>query len=287
MKAINGGTKAVCLIGDPVEHSFSPIIHNYGFKNLNINAIYINHRVENSNLKSAMEGIKALGYLGCNVTYPHKIEVMKFLDDLSQEAKLIGAVNTIRNDNGKLTGYNTDGLGFVTGLLRKGINLNGKKICILGAGGAAKSIAVALAIHFDCIITICNRSMEKAMEIIDTINNIQETPSSQHHYITSDEIDTYSMDVLINCTPVGMVPNIDNIPYEDKIIFHKDLIVSDIIYQPFETALLKKAKLANCTIHHGIDMLIDQGILAFEIWTGEKLDFEEIKELLVERIYGE
>ncbi|AOY77041.1 shikimate dehydrogenase [Clostridium formicaceticum] len=283
--SINGKTKTICLLGNPVEHSFSPVIHNYGFDQQGINCVYVNHKVEDEDLKAAVEGMKALGYLGCNVTYPHKINIMNYLDELTEEARLIGAVNTVKNQNGRFVGYNTDGMGFVKGLLRKGIDLNGKKICMLGAGGAAKSIAVALAIHFDCSIAICNRRFESAIKILNVINNIKEAREEKHKYVAPEDLDTTKIDILINCTPVGMVPNEDVVPFEDRIEFHENLIVSDLIYHPFETALLKKAKKHGCKIHHGLDMLIDQGILAFEIWTGEKLEFESLKQLLWEIIY--
>ncbi|AKL95269.1 shikimate dehydrogenase AroE [Clostridium aceticum] len=283
--SINGKTKAICLLGNPVEHSFSPYIHNYGFDKLSINCVYVNHKVEDEHLKAAVEGLKVLGYLGCNVTYPHKVRIMEYLDELSEEARLIGAVNTVKNQDGKLIGYNTDGMGFVKGLLRKGIDLNGKKICMLGAGGAAKSIAVALAIHFDCRIEICNRSFENPKKILDVINNIKKGHEGRHQYVTPAELDTSTVDILINCTPVGMAPNKEVIPFGENITFHENLMVSDLIYHPFETALLKKAKSFGCGVHHGLDMLIDQGILAFEIWTGEKLEFESLKNLLWEILY--
>ncbi|SDK52654.1 shikimate dehydrogenase [Natronincola ferrireducens] len=285
MNTINGKTKTICLLGNPVDHSFSPIIHNYGFQQLNMNCVYVNHKVEEKKLREAIEGIKALGYIGCNVTYPHKIKIMEFLDDITEEAQLIGAVNTVKNENGKLIGYNTDGLGFVNGLKRKGIDLHDKRIVLLGAGGAAKSIAVALAIHFDCSIKICNRSINKAIEVINVLNTIKKSATINHEAITPEELHTEEIDILINCTPIGMVPNVDHIPFEDQLKLHSHLIVSDIIYQPFETKLLKKAKENNCKIHHGLDMLIDQGILAFEIWTDAKLDFQDLKGFLKSKIY--
>jgi len=167
---INGKTKTVALIGDPVEHSFSPFIHNYGFESNNLNMVYINHNVKKKDLKDAIMGIKALGYIGANITYPHKIDVINYLDEITKEAELIGAVNTIKNEDGKLKGYNTDGLGFVKSIIDSGHDIRNKNVMILGAGGGARSIAVEIASNKANSITIRNRSINKAKDICNMLN---------------------------------------------------------------------------------------------------------------------
>lgn len=283
---INGKTKTVALIGDPVEHSFSPFIHNYGFEDNNLNMVYINHNVKKHDLKNAIKGIKALGYIGANITYPHKIEVMNYLDEVSKEAKLIGAVNTIKNENGKLVGYNTDGLGFIFGLAQDKVKIENKTICLLGAGGAARSIAIALCLKFNCKVIICNRNIEKAEEITYIVNsNNKDFLGKSIQVISPNDLDLENVDILVNCTPVGMGDLEDSIPFEDKLRLNKNIIVCDLIYNPYETELLKKAKNEGCIIYNGLNMLVGQAILAFEIWTGKIMGFEEIKRSLRKELY--
>ncbi|QUH26669.1 shikimate dehydrogenase [Serpentinicella alkaliphila] len=281
---INGGTKAVCLIGNPVIYSLSPFIHNYGFGLHNVNSVYLAHHVEDNSVKEAVYGIKGLNYIGCNVTYPHKTSVIPFLDELTEEAKLIGAVNTIKNVNGKLVGYNTDGIGFINGLKNKGFDLNGKNICILGAGGAARSIIVSLIKEYRCNVIVCNRNINKAIEISNGLNKYSFSGTISE-CIEPSQLKSKDIDVLINCTPVGMSPNEDAIPFEEDLLIKKDMLVCDLIYKPYETKLLKKAKEIGCQVHYGLDMLLFQAIVAFKIWTDKDIPFGELEILLKRQIY--
>lgn len=285
MQLIDGKTKTVALIGDPVEHSFSPFIHNYGFKVNDLNMVYINHTVKKQDLKDAVAGLRALGYVGANVTYPHKIEVMNYLDSISKEASLIGAVNTIKNENGKLVGYNTDGLGFIYGLNQDGIEIENKTICLLGAGGAARSIAISLCLKNKCKIIICNRNINKAEEISYIINASEDFLGKVIEVIVPKDLNLESVDILINCTPVGMGELNGLIPFKDKLKLHKNVIVCDLIYNPYETSLLKMANDEGCPTYNGLNMLVGQAILAFEIWTGKILDFGEIKQSFQKQLY--
>lgn len=280
---INGKTKTVALIGDPVEHSFSPFIHNYGFKSHSLNIIYINHSVKKEFLKEAIDGIKALGYIGANITYPHKIEVIRYLDELSKEAELIGAVNTIKNEDGKLIGYNTDGSGFIYGLIQDGIEIENKTICILGAGGAARSIVISLCLKSNCKIIICNRNVQKAEEIINTINS--NFTDKVIEAINPDALNLEGIDILVNCTPVGMGKLQGFIPFEHRLKLSNNIIVCDLIYQPEETELLKAAKAKGYITSNGLNMLVGQGIIAFKIWTGKTLEFDEIKRNIQKQLY--
>ena len=248
---INSSTKLICLLGQPVKQSFSPSIHNYLSEKYEKNNAYMCFEVERGDLKSAVEGMKAFKVKGCNVTIPHKVDIIQYLDEVDKNAKLIGAVNTIKNNDGKLIGYNTDGIGFVKSLLDVCSNLKSKKIMIIGAGGACRSIAVELANKNVDSIELRNRSEANAKIISD----------------------------LINTTPIGM--NSSQCPIDKNIKPHQNLIVCDIVYKPHETELLKWANNHQLKVVYGINMLINQGLLAYEIWENIKTeeDTEKIKEI--------
>ncbi|MEG1142035.1 MAG: shikimate dehydrogenase [Clostridia bacterium] len=275
-------TKTICLLGHPIKHSFSPIIHNYLFDKYNENKIYTCFDVEESQLDKCVNGIKALKIAGCNVTIPHKIEVIKYLDDIDLNAKLIGAVNTIKNEGDTLKGYNTDGTGFVKTILDKGYSLSGKKIMILGAGGACRSIVVELSYNNVESIEIRNRSINSSIEIKDVINkNFSTEIFYSKDNITENDIN--HIDILINTTPIGMESNL--CPIDETIVPKNDLLVCDIVYKPHETAFIKWAKKNDLDVVYGIDMLINQAVQAFYIWTGVKADNTDIKH--IKKLYEE
>lgn len=277
---INSTTKLVGLLGHPIKQSFSPSIHNYLFKKYNQNNIYCCFDVKESDLEEAVKSIKTLNMIGCNVTIPHKVNVMKFLEDIDKNARLIGAVNTIKNDGGFLVGYNTDGLGFVKSIIDKGYDLNNKKIMIIGAGGSSRSIAVQLASNNVKSIEIRNRSIQKAMEISEIIrDNFKITSTYSNNPIEKNDIE--DIDILINTTPVGMESN--ECPIDESIRVKGDLLVCDIVYKPQNTSFIKWAKLNNLDVVYGIDMLINQGLEAFYIWTGVKPSKED--ELYLKELY--
>lgn len=274
--SINAKTKTICLLGHPVKHSFSPIMHNYLFKKYNQNNIYICFDVKPKNLKEAMSGIKSLGIVGMNVTIPHKVEVMKELDYVDQNSKIIGAVNTIKNKGGILEGYNTDGMGFVQSIFNQNVNLENKNIMILGAGGACRSISVELASNNVNSIEIRNRSIEKAKEIVDTVsNNFNTNISCTTEKIKQDDLD--NIDILINTTPIGM--ETEECPIDENLALNKHVLVCDIVYKPHNTKLIKWAKNQELNVVYGIDMLINQGLEAFYIWTGIKPTSEDEREI--------
>ena len=281
---INSSTKTICLLGHPIKHSFSPTIHNYLFKKYLKNNIYVCFDVEEDKLKDSIFGIKALDIRGCNVTIPHKVNIIKYLDSIDENAKLIGAVNTINNKGGILKGYNTDGIGFVKSILDKNYEIKNKKVMIIGAGGACRSIAIELAANGVKSIEIRNRSLERANEIIKSINDNFNTYAK----CSKDAIDGSSLmnvDILINTTPIGMEN--DLCPIDTNIKIDKNLLVCDIVYKPQDTVFLKWARKNNLDIIYGIDMLINQAFEAFKIWTGISTcneDFEHIKKLYEENI---
>lgn len=268
---INGKTKAICLIGNPVEHSFSPHIHNYLFKKYNQNNKYVCFNVLEENLEEALKGIKALGIQGCNVTIPHKVNVIKYLDEIDYNSVLIGSVNTIKNENGKLKGYNTDGVGFVKSIKDKGFDIKDKNILILGAGGACRSIAVELASQGVKSIEIRNRSEENAKIICNIITsnfNIEAKYSTKK----IEYKDLENKDIIINTTPIGMDKDSENCPIDENIEVNHNMLVCDIVYNPHETRFIKWAKCNNLDVVYGIDMLINQAIQGFYIWTGIKVE---------------
>lgn len=278
---INGNTKVACLIGHPVSHSFSPYIHNFLASEYGVDLKYTCFDVEPTCVKQALEGIRALGIIGSNVTIPHKIEVIPYLDKVDKNAMIIGAVNTIKNENGKLIGYNTDGLGFVNSVLAKGHILKGKHAMVLGAGGASRAIVVELAAHEVGKITICNNTLERAEVLADKVRcnfpNVE--VKTMPLQVTTDDLQ--DVDFLINTTPLGMSSKKDLSPIDENIMPPAHLVVCDIVYTPHETKFLKWALRNNLKIVHGIGMLINQAISSFEIWTGLELDaYEAVYHLL-------
>ncbi|CAH2212940.1 shikimate dehydrogenase [Tepidibacter aestuarii] len=275
---INGSTKLACLIGQPVEHSFSPNIHNCLFEKYNINSKYMCFDVDKDSLKDAIMAIKALKINAANVTIPHKVDIMNYLDDIDTNARLIGAVNTIKNDNGKLIGYNTDGIGFVNSVLDKGYEIKDKKVMILGAGGAARSIAVEIASNNAKFIEIRNRSIDKAQNITNTIKeNFKSIVKTGDISISKEDLE--NIDILINTTSLGMSPDVDKLPIDKTIKLDKEILVCDIVYNPKETRFLKWAKENNLDTLGGIDMLINQALEAFYIWTGVRPDREYLSQV--------
>lgn len=273
---INAKTKTTCLFGHPVEHSFSPVIHNYLYRKYKENIIYECFDISKEDLKAAVEAVRVLGIIGLNVTIPHKVEIMKYLDFLDIKSKLVGAVNTIKNEGGALKGYNTDGIGFVQSIFDIGYSIKGKKILILGAGGACRSISIELAVEGAKSIEIRNRSLDNANHIVETINSNFETKAHcSKKEVDKDDLE--GVDIIINATPIGMKS--DNCPIDKNITIDKAVLVCDIVYNPHNTSLIKWAKSQNIETMYGIDMLVNQGLAAFKIWTGINPTIED-KEIL-------
>lgn len=271
---IKGSTNIVALIGHPVEHSFSPPMHNRAFEKLNMDYAYVAFDVEPANLKSAIEGAKALNIKGFNVTIPHKISVMEFLDEIDEVASLIGAVNTIDFKNMK--GYNTDGIGAVKAI-EEVTSIKGKNVVIAGAGGASRAISFYIAKYGADAMTILNRNPLKAQNLASDVSNsglIGEVKSD-----SISEINAYlaDADILIDTTPVGMHPNVDDEPIATSQNMHEDLVVFDAVYNPNETVLLKEAIKAGAKPVYGIKMLLYQGAESFKIWTGHDAPVDEME----------
>ncbi|XEC96655.1 shikimate dehydrogenase [Paenibacillus tarimensis] len=262
---IDSNTKLYGLFGNPVKHSKSPVMLNAAFQSVGINAAYIAFQIPSGKLKEAINGIRAMGFRGINVTIPYKEEVIYYLDDIDINARRIGAVNTIVNDNGKLIGYNTDGIGYARSLKEEcGFTIRGKKLLILGAGGAAKGLVHALANEEPDTIWIANRTKERAVELAQAIKPITNAIGIGLNEI---ELIKKELNFIVNTMPVGQFPNENEVPIETHW-FHESLTVSDIIYNPEITKFLAEAKAKGSRIHSGLGMLIYQGAYAFEYWTG-------------------
>jgi shikimate dehydrogenase len=274
---LNSHTIMYGVFGDPVRHSKSPIMLNRAFRETGINAAYSAFHILPGTLKAAVEGIRTLGFRGVNVTIPHKEEVMDYMDVVDEGARMVGAVNTIVNDNGKLTGYNTDGIGYVRSLKEEtGISIQRKNILLLGSGGSARGLAFALAKDGAGTIWIANRTKERAVQLAASISSFA---NAEGIGLTSADVAAISakVDIVINTTPNGMHPNVDEVPIETSWL-HDGLIVSDIIYTPRMTRFLKEAQQRGAKIHSGFGMFIYQGAYAFEYWTGVPAPIEAMRE---------
>jgi len=271
---ISGKTIVCGIIGDPVEHTVSPAMHNAAFAYAGLDYVYVPFQVKKEGLAEAIHGMGALNIRGLNVTIPHKVGVIPLLSELDFLAEYIGAVNTIVNHGGILKGYNTDGIGFIRSLLEEGVNPKDKNVVVVGAGGASRAITFTL-VDKGASITILNRrsGMEKAVRLADEINNAFRRDVQALEF--EDENLAKIMgkaDILVNATSVGMIPNPEETPVESRW-FRPGLLVYDIVYNPVETRLLREARQAGATTIDGLGMLVWQGAMAFEYWTGQKAPF--------------
>ena len=271
------------VIGDPIAHSMSPDMHNDSFQHLGIQATYLPFAVRSENLQDAVKGMKAIGVKGFNVTIPHKTAIMPFLDKIDLLAAEIGAVNTVKLEDGSYVGYNTDGLGFVKGLREQlQADLTAQKVLIIGAGGAARAIYYSLlqegAVHVD----IANRTLPKAEKLIEG-----KSGNAHSDIYTLDEAEKRLLDytLIINTTSIGMQPNIDEAPISLENI-RPQSVVSDIIYNPLQTKLLQEAEERGALTQNGIPMFVYQGTLAFQLWTGEQPDIERMRKIVLTKLGG-
>lgn len=285
-KRISGHTRLLALIGSPVGHSGSPAMYNYCFDKLGLDYAYVAFDVKEDGVKKALEAMRLFHMRGMNVTMPDKVEAARYMDELSPAAKLIGAVNTIVNEDGKLIGYNTDGEGFVNNLRDHGGEVTGKKIVVAGGGGAATAIIVQCALDGAKEITIFNKKDSFFARTLETAEKIrQAVPNCIINVYDIDDMQKLTQeiracDLFVNATIVGMKPMDDESVVKDLSAFRPGLWVADIVYNPEETKLLKEAKAAGCTCVGGKGMLIWQGAAAFKLYIGEEMPVEEVKELL-------
>lgn len=266
---ITGNSKICGIIGDPVGHTISPAMHNAAFKALNLEYVYVPFRVSPEDLPRAVEGLRAFNMRGVNVTIPHKVKIIPLLDEIDAFARKIGSVNVVVNDNGRLTGYNTDAQGFLHALLDRGVEPEGQKVAVLGAGGASRSVCFALA-ERGARLTLLNRTPGNAARFAVEMSELTGRPI-QALGLTRENLSAAldNCSILVNATSVGMYPHTDSTLVDPNLIKPRHTVV-DIVYNPSRTKLLAEAEKAGARTIGGLDMLIWQGALAFEIWTGRQ-----------------
>ncbi len=282
-KDITGHTGLLCLLGSPVAHSVSPAMHNEACKQLGLDYAYLAFDVPEDKMPQAVEGLRTMGARGWNITMPGKNIMCKLADKVSPASEISGACNTIVNDNGVLTAYTTDGVGFMSAVKENGVDIIGKKMTLLGAGGAATAILVQAALDGVAEINVFNirdTFWDRAQDIVNKLNDRTDCKVSLHDYSDMELLreSIASSAILVNGTSVGMAPNVDACIITDTTMFHKDLFVFDVIYNPQETKFLRLAKEAGCKTGNGMYMLLYQGAASFELWTGQKMPVEIIKE---------
>ena len=273
---LSAKSKFIIIVGDPVSHSLSPAMHNAAYEKLAIDDqfVYLGANLKVANLKEVILAMRVMdNFYGLTCTIPHKVEVLKYLDWVDEKAKKIGAVNTVVKKNGLLCGYNTDWLGAVIPL-EKITSLKGKKVLVVGAGGAARAIVYGLK-EKEAVVYILNRTLEKAK------NLAKEFKAKVLTFNQQKEVSNF--DIIINATSVGMEPLVNETPINPSFL-KKNQIVFDVVYNPKETKLLKEAKKKGAKIIYGLEMLLHQGVAQFEIYTGKKAPVEVMRKVLMEKL---
>jgi len=279
---ISGRTEVFAVIGDPIEHTLSPAMQNAAFEHLNLDFVFLAFRVTSDELENAVRAVRALGIRGLNVTMPHKNSVTEFLDEADPAVKFLRAANTILNQRGRLRGFNTDGVGALKALKNNGVNLAGKKVLLLGAGGAAKAIAFSLAKEVD-ELCILNRDAAKARELASDLEPFGKKIVGNELSPKQMQQELPGSDVLINATSVGMTPYASESLVEPDWL-KPELAVMDIVYNPVETRLIRIARGAGAKVINGVEMLLYQGAASFEIWTGCKAPVDVMRMAVLNQI---
>ena len=269
-------SKSFAVIGDPIDHSLSPNIHSAAFRELDLDASYIAYRIPKGELEEGIHGLKKIKITGFNVTIPHKIEMMNYLDKIDESCSIIGAVNTVSNENGILKGYNTDMDGFLDPFKKKNIPIKDSEVLLLGAGGAARAIVAAFAKEKAKQIKIANRTIEKAEKLSEFSNKIglESIPTTIQQVKNSSK----DYDIIVNATSLGLKNEESPISFEG---IKEETIVYDIVYMPMNTKFIKDAKKNGATIIFGYEMLLGQAIRAFEIWHEMKAPYNAMKRALL------
>ncbi|MDD3402083.1 MAG: shikimate dehydrogenase [Hespellia sp.] len=285
---ITGHTQLACLLGQPAAHSISPAMHNEAFNQLDIDCTYLAFDVGTDTLPEVVEGLRKMNVLGFNLTMPDKNLMCELCDELSDAARIGGAVNTVKNEDGKFVGHTTDGVGFMDACKASGFDIIGKKMTLLGAGGAASAILIQAALDGLTEISVFNvhdAFWDRAQHLVDTLNKETSCKVSLYDYedpsVLNREIQ--SSDILTNGTSVGMAPNVDACIITDTSVLRPDLMVFDVIYNPEETKLLRLAREAGCSTANGLYMLLYQGAASFKIWTGQDMPVDIVKKKFFDR----
>lgn len=264
------------VIGDPIAQSKSPLMMEAAFRALGYAGSYEKVHVSSAALGETIARFRAEQYRGWNVTIPHKVDVMAHLDAIDADAQHLGAVNTVVNEGGRLIGYNTDGIGYVRSLLEEtGFEPGGQRILFIGAGGAARGVIYAMLKQQPALVAIVNRTVEKAVELADSL-----AAFGAIRAISEAEVGATEWDLIVNTTSVGMFPDVDKTPFDAKH-FRPGMVVSDLIYNPKETLFLQQARLAGAMTHNGLGMFVYQGAYALEYWTGQAAPVDVMRDAVV------
>ena len=280
----NNNTQIIGIIGHPIKHSFSPLMHNISFDLMDLNYIFIPFDVPQANLKDALKGMVALGIRGMNVTLPHKEKILQHLKDVSEEANIIGAVNTVVNDEGTLRGYNTDVSGIVETLLPFKDEIAGQNVTVIGAGGSARSVIYSLIRYFKAgRINIVNRTEQTAESLKEYFKTKMIFNEIHAYELVPPDLVPLLRDskLIINATSLGMTPEVDDSATNIPEAFCKEQIVFDLVYSPLQTKFLKLAASQGAITLNGLRMLVEQGSKSFELWTGEKMPIDQVHKALL------
>lgn len=283
-KRISGYTTLIGLLATPIKHTSSPKMHNEAFRYLGLDYAYLAFEVGNEGLEDAVKGLKAMQARGCNVSMPNKTVIHKYLDKLTPAAEMTGAVNTVINDNGVLTGTITDGIGYMRSIKERGFDVVGKKMTIVGAGGAATAIEVQAALDGVKELSIFNRKDEFYDRALETVRMINERTDCKATLFDLDDKEALRREIadsyiFTNATGVGMKPLVGE-TYIEKDMLRPELIVSDVVYVPAKTRLLEIAEEVGCPTINGLGMMLFQGAEAFRLWTGQEMPIDHMKEFL-------
>ena len=270
MPTITPRTRSYAVMGDPVAHSLSPLMHNAAFAQMGIDGVYVAFHV--TDLAGAVAGIRALNISGCSVTIPHKVAIMDLIDAVEPAARRIGAVNTLVNDAGRLIGMNSDSPGAMAALLER-TPVTGRHTAVIGAGGAARAVAYGIK-DLDGRLTLVNRSPDKGRRLADELEG---------EFIRLDEFTGEGIDILVNTTSVGMTPAVDQMPVARECLT-PGMTVMDIVYNPIDTMLLKTARQAGCQVVDGVAMFVHQGAIQFERWTGQTAPVELMRDTVLDAL---
>jgi shikimate dehydrogenase len=284
---ISGKTEIVGLFGYPVRHTASPAFQNAGFRAAGLDWVYLPFEVHPDNLGKALGGVVALGFRGINLTIPHKAAVVKYIEDLSPEAEATGAVNTVSITEGRLKGYNTDGSGFVRSIREEnGIELADKTVFLMGAGGAGRAVAVQAALEEASEVSVCDRDEARARSLVEAINDTFRSDAAKFIPFEHPAIrkTLQRCDLFVDATPLGM--NRDDPMSINPEWLRPEVFVYDLVYKPPETPLLRSARERGCRTQNGLGMLLHQGCIAFEIWTGLSAPVEAMRIALREAVLG-
>ena len=287
--SITGKTQLICLIGSPVSHSISPAMHNEAFRELNLDYAYLCFDIKESEMADAVKALRLLNVRGFNCTMPAKVPMCALSDELSPAASMIGAVNTVVNDHGRLIGHNTDGIGYMMSAKDAGCDLVGKRMVQLGAGGAGTAILVQAAFDGVAAIDVFNTRdafWPRVKHIVEQLNEQTSCKVTLHDLVDLESLRSCiaQADLLLNTTPVGM-NRVPGCLIPDSSYFHPNLTVSDVIYEPQETALLKMAREAGLKTFNGMYMLLYQGAASFKLWTGLEMPLRRLKKSILFIIY--